>query len=283
MNNTLVAIDWSRMAEPQADQYDAQVVRALLAAGSRQQKGRPAAGEPTICEGQIALRYRDIPAMSPPHFSWAPLDHPNLTAATDYLRRWSAGYAQFVALIDTVHPCLDPKIRPEYQEISTGSSSYSSETWFGTVCVTVDHPIGCAQGLVRELAHQKLHALGISPTRAERLIANNPEVHYPNPIHPGLSQPLPALLHTIYPLLYVTELDVQMLLRESDKRRRDQILQLLLRNLVRLEASHAALIAQVVPDWAGTLFIDALNAWARRVVAQGSGLLDGNGYETHVV
>ena len=276
------AIDWTRMAEPQSDQYDTQRVQALTAPRAAPVP-RPVARAGPRSPRPGWVRYRDTPEMGPPRFDHAPLDHPNLGQAVGYLRCWPAGYAQFAALIDTVHPCLDAQLRPEYRAISTGSSSYADPRRLGTVWVTVDHPVGCAQGLVRELARQKLYALGIGPAQARRLIANNPAAVYPSPIHRQPAQPLTALFHEDYALLYVTELDICMLTLEHEWRRQDEILQLLLRNVVRLEAYHAVVMRHIVPDGEGALFFAALHTWAGQAIMQAHRLLDANGYELHPV
>src|SRR5205085_3552588 len=215
-NNKLRAIelnniDSSHMAEPQADQYDTQITLALATTTPSPLRPEPhrclpiASGQ-TICDGRVSVAHIAQTEMAPPHFPPAPLDHPNLAAAIVYLRRWPAAYEQFSTLIDTVHPCLDASIQPEFREVSVGSSSHSYEQWFGTVFLTVDNALGCAQALVHELAHQKLRALGVSFEQAWRLITNDPAVLYPSPIKLGRQRPMTAVLHAEYSFIYVTEL-----------------------------------------------------------------------------
>ena len=282
------AVEWSRMAEPQEGGYDTKVALALAASTPSPLRSgsyvrRLAGGAPTICEGQVAVRHLEQTEMSPPDFTPAPPDHPNLLKAVEYLRRWPAAYEQFIALIDTVHPCLDARIKPEHRELSVGSSSHSHEQWLGALCVTVDHPFGCAQGLIRETARQKLRALGVSTERAWRLIGNDPSALYPSPIHPGQSWPMTAALHAAYSLACVVELDMRVLESEAGLlEARDQILQLLIRNAVRMEACCDTLARYVETDADGDTFMKAFLDWAGRATVRAYTLLDENGYETRL-
>jgi hypothetical protein len=269
----LKAIDWRRMAEPQADQYDTRVTLALATTTASPLRPepyvrRPVAGHPTIADGRVAIRYLEQTDLGPPRFPPAPPDHPNLPRAIDYLRRWAAGYEQFKALVDSLHPCVDADIPVELLDVVVGSCSLSYEPWFGTLCVTVHNALGCAQALVRELARQKLRALGVSAGVAWRLVIGDRRIL--------------ALLHDQYALAYVVELDLRMLAAESDAVARDQILQLLLRNVVRLEAGSETLAQDIRTDPEGARFSEAFFAWTRRALEDGYDALDQNGYETRI-
>jgi HEXXH motif-containing protein len=283
----LSRIDWSRMAEPQEDGYDTEVTLALATTTASPLRAEPyvrraVEGCQTICDGQVAVRYLDQQEMAPPQFEPAPADHPNLLRAVEYLRRWPAAYEQFKALIDTVHPCLDQQIAPEYRDLTVGSSSHSYEHWFGAVLVTADHAIGCAQALVHEMAHQKLRALGVSLEQAWRLVTNDPAQLYPSPIKIGRQRPMTAVLHAEYSFIYVTELDIRMLEAEADEVVRDQMLQLLMRNVVRMESGYETLARNIKTDSAGAAFVEAFLGWAGRAIERGYELLNENGYETRL-
>lgn len=283
----LDAIDWSRMAEPQVDQYDTDITLGLATTTPSPLRPAPYVRRPvddchTICDGQVAVRYLDEPEMSPPLFHLAPFAHPNLTRAVEYLRRWPAAYEQFKSLIDTVHPSLDPKIQPQHRDIAVGSSSHSYEQHFGVVCVTVDNAVGCAQALVHEMAHQKLRALGVSVETAWRLITNPTSALYPSPIKIGKLRPMTAVFHAEYSFIYVTELDIRMLAAESDDLSRQHILQLLMRNVVRMEAGYETLKRGLQTDAAGDVFAGAFLHWAKRTIEHGYQLLNENGYETRL-
>ena len=283
----LNAIDWSRMAEPQGDRYDTEVTLALATTTGSPLRPLPYVrrntdGCPTVCDGEVAVSYLDQPEMSPPNFHLAPFDHPNLLRAVEYLRSWPAAYEQFKALVDTIHPCLSPNIEPRHRDIIVGSSSHSYEQHFGAVCVTVDNAIGCAQALVHEMAHQKLRALGVSLEQAWRLITNPLTTLYPSPIKIGKQRPMTAVFHAEYSFIYVTELDIRMLEAERDELSRHHLLQLLMRNVVRMEAGYETLIRHLQTDADGAVFTRAFLDWARRAIERGHQLLNENGYETRL-
>lgn len=273
-------IEWARVAEPQADQYDTHVTLACAAANGYLR--RPTEGLHTIADGAVAIRVLDQPDLAPPRFAIAPPDHPNLPKAIDFLRRWPAAYEQFQALVDSVHACSDSTIPPALLEVTVGSCSHSHEQWFGTMCVTVDNALGTAQAFVHEMAHQKLRALGVSVESARRLVSNDPAELYPSPIKIGRQRPMTAVLHAQYSFIYVIELDLHMLATEEDERMRHHILQLLLRNVVRMEAGHETLARNVRTDDDGARFLDAFLTWSRRAIAAGYDALDANGYETRI-
>lgn len=281
------AIDWERMAEPQADQYDTRVTLALATTSGSPLRPEPyvrrsPAGLPTIAGTDVAIRYLDQPELAPPRFELAPANHANLPRALAFLRRWPAAYQQFLALVDSAHPCVDPQIPPHLRAVTSGSCSHSHEQWFGTLCVTVDDAIGCAQAFVHEMAHQKLRALGVSIESAWRLIVNDPAERYPSPIRIGVARPMTAILHAQYSFIYIVELDLRMLAAEDDPATRDRILQLLLRNVVRMDAGYETLARNVRTDAAGARFVGAFLAWARRALELGYQALNTNGYETRI-
>ncbi|HEV7426510.1 MAG TPA: HEXXH motif-containing putative peptide modification protein [Thermoanaerobaculia bacterium] len=283
----LDAIDWARMAEPQIDQYDTRMTLALATTSGSPLRPEPyvrrsSTGLPTIAGTGVVVRYLDQRELAPPRFALAPPDHPNLSKALGYLRRWPEAYAQFLDLVDSVHPCVDPTISPEMRAVTSGSCSHSHEWWFGTVCVTVDSAIGCAQALVHEMAHQKLRALGVSVESAWRLVANDPSELFPSPIRIGVARPMTAVLHAQYSFIYIVELDLRMLAAENDPIVRDHILQLLMRNVMRMEAGYETLARNIRTDAAGECFLDAFLAWARRAIDAGYDALDANGYETRM-
>lgn len=287
MSVDLAAIDWARMAEPQFDQYDTEMTLTLATTSGSPLRPEPyvrrsSDGLPTIAGTGIAVRILEQRELAPPRFALAPPDHPNLANALAYLRRWPEAYAQFLALIDSVHACVDPAIPAETLAVTTGSCSHSHEWWFGTICVTVDHAVGCAQAFVHEMAHQKLRALGVSVESAWRLVANDPAELFLSPIRIGVARPMTAVLHAQYSFIYVVELDLRMLAGETDPVVRDQILQLLLRNVVRMEAGYETLARNVRTDAFGAAFVDAFLQWARRAIDRGYDALNENGYETRM-
>ncbi len=276
-------IEWERMAVPQADQYDTKTILRLAETQTSPLRSelyvrRPVGNAPTVFDGQVAVGYVDQDVMGPPNFVNAPPDHPNIPKAADYVKCWPEIYEQFKRLIDTVHPFIDTTMDPRHQDVSVGSSSNSNEHLFGTLCATVNDPIGLAQAMVHEMAHQKLRAMGISVETAARLIVNPLDDLYESPIRKDRSRPITAVFHAQYSFMHVTQLDIKMLEHIDDESTRDAVLCLLARNVIRMEAGHEVVANNIQTDVDGKKFIGAFLEWSENVLREGNSIMDETGY-----
>ena len=277
-------VDWSRLAEPQADGYD--TGQALWFAEhevspSRPQpyRRRPADGAPTLFEGQVAVRNRPVGGLQPPRYAPAAPDHPHLPKAAACVAIWPEMARQLPALVDTVQPWSDVSVPAETWLQVPGSSSHSEEGEFGVVMVTVDSPIATAQAMVHEMAHHKLRAFGVSLLSATRLVTNDPADLYVSPIITDRRRPMTAVLHAQYSFMHVTALDVAIYDgAEGDQALADQAVFLLARNVPRMERGYEEIARHIRTDDAGAAFVDAFMAWSSRVLARGREILDENGY-----
>jgi prolyl 4-hydroxylase len=234
-------MDWSRLAEPQADQYDTEVI-LRLASGRR----TPIDGAPAVFDGHVAIRYacRSLPGFEQlsAQYPDGPADHPNIARAVEYVRSWPAAFAQCQRLLHSIHPAMDPQMPLESSEVYRGSVCQSFEGLFGTVWATIFCPVGLAEAIVRETAHQKLRVLG-----------------------------LPQEIQAHYSDVHVAALDVQMLKAERDSVRREALGSVLQRNLKRIEQSNPGRASKGAPDQAE--FIASLNAWTQRTISEARTLL----------
>lgn len=270
------AVDWLRLARPQPDGYDTEIILDLaIRAGWRR---RSAQGAPTLFDGRVAVRNRDSGGLPDPPYEPAPTDHPNLALGEKILRLWPEAAAQLPVLVDTVQPWIDART-PAAGKHVPGSSSHSMEEEFGTVMVTVDSPFGLAQALVHEMAHHKLRALGVSLLRAERLVANDPNQLYTSPIIVGRKRPMTAVLHAQYSFIHVTTLDVAVYRGAGGASElREQATYLLARNVPRMEAGYEELDRHLQTDEDGTAFRSGFMAWSAEVLSAGRAILDAEGY-----
>jgi len=276
-------IDWSRLARPQEDGYDTEVILDLATGGGSLLRPEPwrrrsAEGAPTLFGGRVAVRNREQGGLPAPHYAPAAPDHPNLAAAAAILSLWPAAAAQFATLVDTIQPWTDTTI-PDHARAIPGSSSHSEEAEFGIVMVTVDSPFGLAQALVHEMAHHKLRALGVSLLRAERLVANDPNQLYTSPIIVGRKRPMTAVLHAQYSFIHVTALDVAVYRGAGEASElREQAVYLLARNVPRMEAGYDELGRHLQTDEDGAAFQSGFMAWSAEVLSAGRAILDAEGY-----
>lgn len=196
-------INWKLVAEPQAEQYDSQIV--LKFAHQNQLFHKSLGEHPTFFNGQVNLCHSATSSL-PSHCIPAPFDHPNLKKACELIHLWPTVFAQFQLLTDSVYPYTNNQ--------HSSKVSYSSSCdggGFGQIAATVDDPVALAECLVHEMAHHKLRALGVELESAKRIIKNLPEQKFPSPIRYDCLRPMPAVFHAQYSFTYVAALDIEII------------------------------------------------------------------------
>jgi len=267
--------DWSRLAEPQADQYDTDVILRLASTTTSAFRPQPytrtpVADSPTAFDGQVAIRYvyRSLPesTLLSTYYRDAPADHPNIGVAAEYVRRWPIAFAQCQRLLEAIHPAIDPRIPFESTEIYRGSSCHSYERLFGTMWATIYCPIGLAEAIVHEMAHQKLRVLGVSFESATTVVGNDPSLLYASPIVKDRQRPMTAVLHGEYAYVHVTTLDIHMLEAEPDPIKREVLRGVLRRNLSRIEEGYDTIRRHFKPGEHGREFMDGFARWMEKTI-----------------
>lgn len=203
----------------------------------------------------------------------APADHPNIGLAAEYVRRWPAAFAQCQRLVEAIHPAIDPRIPLESTEIYRGSSCHSFERLFGTLWATIYCPIGLAEAIFHEMAHQKLRVLGVSFESATALVGNDPSELYVSPIIKDRRRPITAVLHAQYSYVYVTTLDIHMFRAERDPAKHEVFGRVLERNLARIEEGYQTLRRHFEPGEHGREFMEGFYAWTEKTMGLAKDLL----------
>ncbi|CAN5535935.1 hypothetical protein BH09BAC6_BH09BAC6_33220 [soil metagenome] len=281
-DNDSEKIDWSKMCIPQSDQYDTRMILYLAMHGTSPLRKvpyqrRPVEDAPTCCDGTVALRLFPDRVFSTDNVVPAAFDHPNLERGAQFLARWPAAYTQFKTLMDTVYPYSDLG-QAKMGAYAFGSSSHSFENEFGGIHVTVDDPIGMAQAMIHEMAHQKLRAMGVSFEVAERLITNPPSERFVSPIRKDKTRPMTAVFHAQYSFMHVTALNLYMLKAAKDEPERTRILMLLGRNVPRMQQGYDVISENITTDTEGSNFVNEFMRWSTDVIAEGYEQLDVHGY-----
>jgi hypothetical protein len=265
--------DWSRAAVPQPDQYDARLALDLASTTPSPLRDelytRPPVGEaPSLFDGRVAVRYC-YPQWLYPGFVDAPADHPHLGLAAELLSRWPLAHEQFCLLIDTVHPLLAPG-DPHHDPDHFGyTRSHGEEHMFGSLMASVNSPVMLAECFLHEMAHHKLRAFGVSFEAATRLVVNAPDELYESPLRKDQPRPMTAVLHAMYALTYMTELDLRILEREAGGNRMPRLLRRLGTNLGRLEEGRPVLESSLRLDREGEAFAAPYHAWVEDIVERG--------------
>jgi HEXXH motif-containing protein len=265
-------VDWYRVAAPQADGYDTEVLLAAYRAQGIDIAGlqrRHCLADPhhTLCQGAVSLRH--VPGIVHERFANADISHPNIAAGLAYLRHWPAVATQFARLIHTFHPWRDQKV----PEGHPGSCSHSLDSLPGVIFGTVNDPRGLAQAFVHEMGHHKLRALGILIEQCDRFILNRPDELYESPIRKDKLRPMTAVFHAQYSFMHVTALDIYNLRATTDAEELARWRYLLGTNLPRMEEGHALLGSAMRLDRAGERLMAGFMDWSAAVLADGKGLM----------
>jgi hypothetical protein len=273
-----VDIDWSRMAKPQADGYDAGIALRLCEDAAWLKNA--AAHSPVEAPGGATLFGSCVRVINRPtiglvgsQYIPAPCDHPNLVKAEQYLNAWPEVAAQFPRLVTTIQPWIDTSRTPEEWQTVSGSSSNSFEDEFGTILLTVDNVLGTANATVHEMAHHKLRALGVSVLKARRLIVNDPSERYFSPIR-DRKRPMTAVLHAQYSFIHVACLECALhdsVYLSGEERR--QLRSRLAWHVDKMDRGYSQLERNVRTDAEGAMFMEGFMSWSRDVLSRSGEIL----------
>jgi hypothetical protein len=259
-------IDWARVARPQDDGYDNKI--ALM----KSPLVRLELGEPTICNGRIAVRpisrslgWSLIPAES---------DHPNIQPAIDLLALWPAALESFCQLIYLFYPLNHPDI--EDNPLGRGSTCGSTDTELGEMYATVYSVEGLAEAFAHELGHTKLRYLGVRFEEADRLIANSPDELFVSPIRKDKLRPMSAVMHAQYSYTYITALDLKMFAANPN----EGDLQAIKLNYGRLLEGEREIKAHLKTDAEGEQFFTGYFAWLDEILNECKAIIDSSSSPT---
>jgi hypothetical protein len=259
-----VSLDWSRLAEPQPDQYDTNVMLWLVSAmrgGASQQpyKRPPVADSPAVFDGSVAIRYvyRSLPGFETlaEQYPDGPTDHPNIGIAAEYVRSWPAAFQQCQRLLEAIHPATDRTMPLISSEIYRGAVSCSVESLFGTMWSTIFCPFGLAEATIREVASQKLRVLGAV-------------LQFPASTM--------AALHAHYSNVHVTALDLHLVQALGDSSVREVLARVLEKNVTIIEEGNANLGRELCPGNAGSEFIESILDWTAKTIQLANAFLAGD-------
>jgi len=273
----LPAVNWGRVALPQADGYDTALILELANMRFPQwQKARQTPVPNHFLEGAIGLqqlRFKENEHPLGSDFGNAPLEHPVYAETERLLKAWPEAYHQTRALVHTLHPASYSHLGPEQWHEVTGSCSHCFEFEFGVVHASVHDAVALAQALVHEMAHMKLFALGFWKESSGHLLLNDVKEGYDGTVRTDKPRPMSAILHAQYSFIHVIALDLAMLNIAASEAEYEHIMALLERNVPRMEKGHLTLEKHARMDANGKAFMDSFMPWSRQMIDQGYAVL----------
>lgn len=252
-------IDWTRMARPQADGYDTERILELAREQYGYIKRFPIEGEASTFGDSVVVR--DPKTAYAPYLISAPHDHRNIAAAAELIQRaWPEMHAQIAEALGWLEPMIDTNFPDDDQ--MQGCTSGNSCDGFGGICVTVQGPIGAAEGIVHEFGHIKLHAMGVHLLDWDDMIVGNYfDELYDSPIRKDVARPMGAVLQAQYSYIHVLHLDLAL-------KRIGVTAGMLDLNHERMQAGRRTLDEFFRPGVQGANFINGLNEWTDTLFAE---------------
>lgn len=275
MHVTIFDLDWRRLAEPQPDGYDTDAILWLL------ERHRPIEYAhtdrdvdeidtfgPRLGVGTTAVRVDGKVLLPPPRYQPASGIPKGLLEAIDLLGSWPEIAAQWPRIIRIIQPFndLNHQLLPAEKTARVSSSSHNDRRRFGVIGVTVDDAVGTARGIVHEMAHHKLRAMGVDNEAASRMIQNSRRDLFFSPVV-GRDRPMMALLHALYAFVHVLQLDLLLLAQPWSAERLGSLRDLVARDASRVEATASTIRGRAALDDSGAAFVGALIEWTDRLLS----------------
>ena len=266
------------MAAPQGDGYDSDVLAVLALERYGWAKRNPTSDAVTWLEGTVTLRRPDD-SIAGGNNQPADTDHPNIAQAEIWFRdAWPAMYQQAQRLLQTLYVYLDPRTGEQTDQTGCSCGPLFDRVSM-EISTTINGAIGLLEGVVHEMAHNKLKYMGVSMYHWERLVTNGqptPEAIesgegaflYESPIRKDKLRPIGACYSAHYSYLHVAEL-----LRGLNRRgifngeMFDRWYGLQVKRLREGEKQVETVIEKTTE---GEVFFAASSAWARDLMAFGA-------------
>jgi HEXXH motif-containing protein len=245
------------MARPQADGYDIGVILDLAHTQYDYLKRFPIEGAATMFGDCVTLRDSSKPYA--PYIKPAPHDHRNIAKAASVIESaWPEMHAQIAEGLEWFEPLIDENF-PDDDQMG-GCTSGTSCDGFGGICVTVQGVVGCAEGIVHEFGHMKLHAMGVHLLDWSNIVGNDPSELFESPIRKDITRPMGAVLQAQYSYIHVLHLDLAL-------RRLGIEAPMLDLNHDRMRAGKATLDQHFRAGANGEDFMRGLNEWTEELFA----------------
>lgn len=261
-----MTVEWARLAQPQDDGYDTRIIEEYAAKTYQWTAKR--SEQANWLDGAVRLRNDDF--QPSPDLLPAPFDHPNILLGEQYLRAWPAMFTQAQRLLTDIWVVDWRLAGPGGRGCFCGTVGGNG---FGFIFSSVFDPVGFMEGIVHELGHWKLHALGIHfEAWDDLIIANKPEELFVSSIRKDKLRPMGAVLHAHYSYLNVLQLDLAALpFRPGEFEHQGDLSNIRL-NVERTLEGQATIDKEARWTEAGAEFWKGAQAWTEQLLSQARSL-----------
>lgn len=249
--------DWRRIGVPQDDGFD--TVQILQMAEARWGYVARYDGGPRMLGTELIRGTAPVADGVEP----ADLGHENIGKVAAALSAWPLSEG-LLWLPDFYTPYVSQPPRSESRGCMSGHEKPSKGSRIG-IYTTIDDPIGAAEGIVHEIAHQRLHCLGVDLDKHDgTLFENDNELRWFSPIRRDILRPMCALVHGVYAYTFVLEIDL------ANGAEGAQYAQ---QNLPKVRRGLEEIKKGVVVTQAGAKFFRGYFEWAENVVRRAEDVL----------
>lgn len=267
-------IDWTRVAAPQEDGYDTAVILEQCAAGRYGQRERVEPnGDLVWGEGRArwvtALTQHQMPSSD---YAFVQTDDSIVQAGLGLLGLWPTVRRQCAELLVALSP-MTTEHRRDFRGTGHGCSCGHFADDFGWIYVTADDSWGFAEGIVHEMGHWKLRALGIWFEDWTPLILDHPfDETFTSPVRKDKPRPMGAVLHAQYSYIHVARMTA-LALQATEKPNLQDIdwAELQLKRITEGQGTlrqHARGTPNV-----GEPFLVGVDAWTTQVLTEGQAIV----------
>lgn len=265
-------IDWMRVAAPQVDGYDTQIILELARSGHYAERLGPKLDRnpPIWPDGRAAwvlsLEQSRLPSAE---YSILPVGDQIVQDGLKLLELWPTVRKQCADIL--VGLCAMTTSR-SYRGMGHGCSCGHFGDDFGWIYVTADDPWGFAEGIVHEMGHWKLRALGIWFEDWTPLILDHAfDELYDSPVRKDKPRPMGAVLHAQYSYIHVARMTTLAL--QSTEKPVQQDIDWAELQLKRITEGQATLRAHARGTLGiGAPFLQGIDAWTTQVIQDGQAI-----------
>jgi hypothetical protein len=301
-------IEWKRVAKPQPDGYDSEVIASILNEKYGWKKIQPTS-ELRLCNGAVAVvqdrQYtpEQISHPSNPMTDGMPYMTPEVCAGIDrFLMAWPEGGQMLQLFLDEYWAKWSKFMDKHGRGCSSGHYEMKSclhdygltkGLVLNAVYVTANDWQGCSEGIYHEVGHARLESVGIDiDTHDSRLLLNGPDELYDSPVRWDIKRPMSAVVQAVYSWIMFCEADIQCAKNltgydtkhpEQQQTAAEASVSYLIGNIPKIQDGLTEIRNNIKFTPEGKDFFDGYLEWGEDVVARGIEVLKdglGNQFET---